>query len=63
MQKNSKGGVLPRGLNLSANDDFLLAVNQNSDNGTLYRRDAQTGLLTACQKDLETPEGVCVLFH
>ncbi|MGO3537531.1 MAG: lactonase family protein [Latilactobacillus curvatus] len=63
IQQMSTDGEFPRDFNLSANDDFLLAVNQNSDNGTLYRRDAQTGLLAACQKDLETPEGVCVLFH
>ncbi|QFP79984.1 lactonase family protein [Latilactobacillus graminis] len=63
IQQMSTDGEFPRDFNLSADDSFLLAVNQNSDNGTLYRRDAVTGLLSACQKGLSTPEGVCVLFH
>ncbi|WP_436667479.1 lactonase family protein [Latilactobacillus sakei] len=63
IQQMSTDGEFPRDFNLSANDQFLFAVNQNSDNGTLYHRDTQTGLLTPCQKGLETPEGVCVLFR
>ncbi|MCP8857118.1 lactonase family protein [Latilactobacillus fuchuensis] len=63
IQHISTEGDFPRDFNLNADQSLLLAVNQNSDNGTLYQRDAQTGLLTLCEKDLSTPEGVCVLFQ
>lgn len=63
IQQISTEGDFPRDFNLNATQTHLFAVNQNSDNGTLYQRDAQTGLLTLCQKALETPEGVCVLFQ
>lgn len=63
IQQMSTDGEFPRDFNLTPDDAFVFAVNQNSDNGTLYQRDAQTGLLTACQKALSTPEAVCVLFE
>ncbi|WP_461226915.1 lactonase family protein [Lacticaseibacillus suihuaensis] len=55
-------GDFPRDFALDLTESYVLAVNQKSDNGTLYRRDAATGLLTEIQKDIKTPEAVNVLF-
>ena len=53
--------VSSRDFNLSANDQFLFAVNQNSDNGTLYHRDAQTGLLTLVKRIRDPRKCLCVI--
>jgi len=47
---------------LNPSNEFLVAANQNTDNVTVYRRDAETGELTLSQKDYEIPESVRVLF-
>jgi len=39
-----------------------VATNQNSDNATLYTRDAENGCLTPVQKNIFVPEGTRVLF-
>ncbi|WP_179394332.1 beta-propeller fold lactonase family protein [Lacticaseibacillus absianus] len=62
IQQLSTEGEFPRDFNLDLTETYLLAVNQNTDNGTLYRRDPQTGLLTESQKDIVTPEAVNVVF-
>lgn len=61
VQRISTEGDFPRDFNLSDDESFVICVNQNSDNGTLYTRDAQTGKLTMVQKDVHVPEGVSVL--
>ncbi|MGL5688159.1 MAG: lactonase family protein, partial [Weissella cibaria] len=58
----STEGDFPRDFALSPDDAFLVAANQNTDNVTVYRRDAVTGELTLSQKDFEIPESVRVLF-
>lgn len=60
IQSISTEGDFPRDFNLSADESFLLASNQNSDNLTLYKRNATTGKLTLLQKDVYCPEPVCV---
>lgn len=60
IQSISTEGDFPRDFNLSSDESFLLASNQNSDNLTLYKRDAETGKLTLLQKDVTCPEPVCV---
>ncbi|KRL25848.1 carboxy-cis,cis-muconate cyclase [Limosilactobacillus frumenti DSM 13145] len=60
IQSISTEGDFPRDFNLSADESYLLASNQNSDNLTLYKRDAETGKLTMLQKDVHCPEPVCV---
>jgi len=62
IQQLSTEGDFPRDFNLDLTQTTVLAVNQNSNNGTLYARDPQTGLLTLLQKDIVTPEAVNVLF-
>ncbi len=60
IQSISTEGDFPRDFNLSRDESFLLASNQNSDNLTLYKRDATTGKLTLLQKNVACPEPVCV---
>ena len=60
IQSISTEGDFPRDFNLSSDESYLLASNQNTDNLTLYRRDAETGKLTLLQKDVACPEPVCV---
>ena len=61
IQSISTEGDFPRDFNLSKDEHFLLASNQNSDNLTLYKRDAESGKLTLRQKDVACPEPVCVM--
>jgi 6-phosphogluconolactonase len=61
IQSISTEGDFPRDFNLSKDEHFLLASNQNSDNLTLYKRDAESGKLTLLQKDVACPEPVCVM--
>lgn len=60
IQSISTEGDFPRDFNLSDDESYLLASNQNTDNLTLYRRDAATGKLALLQKDVACPEPVCV---
>lgn len=55
-------GDFPRDFSLNPSEEFLVCAHQNSDNLTLYQRDAQTGKLTLLQKDVFAPEAVCVKF-
>ncbi|MDO4903346.1 MAG: lactonase family protein [Limosilactobacillus sp.] len=60
IQSISTEGDFPRDFNLSSDESYLVASNQNTDNLTLYKRDAETGKLTMVQKDVKCPEPVCV---
>lgn len=60
VQSISTESDFPRDFELSHDDAYLVGSNQNSDNLTLYKRDAQSGLLTLLQKDVACPEPVCV---
>lgn len=62
IQLISTEGDFPRDFALSPSNDYLIAANQNTDNVTIYSRDAQSGKLTLKEKDLFLPEGVCVKF-
>jgi 6-phosphogluconolactonase len=55
-------GDFPRDFAIDPSGNYLLAVNQNSDNGTLYRRDPVNGELLPVAINIPTPEAVCVLF-
>lgn len=61
IQNISTEGDFPRDFNWTHDEKFVIVVNQNSDNASLYTRDAQSGQLTLVQKDFMVPEGVCVL--
>ena len=60
IQSISTEGDFPRDFELSSDERFLVASNQNSDNLTLFTRNADTGLLTMVQKDIASLEPVCV---
>lgn len=53
-------GKIPRDFNLDSTEQFVVVAHQDSDNLTLFERDAQTGLLSLLQKDIYAPECVCV---
>lgn len=55
-------GRSPRGFNLSSDDNFLIAVHQDSDNATVFKRDPKSGLLTEISHDFKVPEAVCLVF-
>lgn len=62
IQNISTEGDFPRDFALNSTNEVLVCANQNSDNLTLFTRDAQTGKLTLLQKDIYAPECVCVYF-
>ncbi|WP_203623251.1 MULTISPECIES: lactonase family protein [unclassified Lacticaseibacillus] len=62
VQQISTEGDFPRDANLDLTENYLLAVNQNTSNATLYSRDSGSGKLTAVQKDIVAPESVNVVF-
>lgn len=53
-------GKTPRDFNLDPSEKFAVVGHQDSDNLTLFERDADTGMLKLLQKDVEGPEVVCV---
>lgn len=55
-------GKIPRDFAIDPSENFLVVANQDSDNLTLFARNAQNGTLTLLQKDVYAPECVCVLF-
>lgn len=62
IQQIPSEGDFPRDAALDLSENFLLAVNQNTSNGTLYKRDSDSGKLTLVQKDIVAPESVNVVF-
>lgn len=60
IQAISTEGDFPRDFAFDATENFIVCANQETDNLTLFERNATTGLLTLIQKDFPCPEGVCV---
>ena len=58
----SSGGAHPRNFNLSPDGSWLLCANRDTNNVTVFKVDATTGLLTATGHSAPVPQGVCVLF-
>lgn len=63
VQSISVEGSFPRDFSLDPSENFVVCVNQNTDNATLFSRLKETGKLTLLEKDVAVPEGVCVLFN
>jgi 6-phosphogluconolactonase len=55
-------GQTPRGFSLDPTDAWLLAANQDSDTIVTFRRDRDTGTLTATGAVTATPSPIAVLF-
>lgn len=60
IQSVPTAGDFPRDFELSQDENFLVASNQNTDNLTLYARDLESGELTLLQEGIACPEPVCV---
>ena len=56
-------GLNPRDFILSPDQEYLIAVHQDSDNATVFKRDKANGRLTELSHDFYVPEAVCVLFN
>lgn len=61
VQRVSTFGEFPRDFNWDAEEKYVVAANQNSNNATLYQRQSD-GTLTPLEKDITVPEGTRVLF-
>lgn len=55
-------GKNPRDFDLTPDQNHLIAVHQDSDNATVFKRNNETGRLTELSHDFVVPEGVCVAF-
>lgn len=62
IQLISTEGDFPRDFALDPSQAWVVAANQNTDNVSVYRRDAETGLLELVHKDIAVPETVRVEF-
>ncbi|MCC5895928.1 MAG: lactonase family protein [Alkalibacterium sp.] len=58
----STEGEVPRDFNLDPTEAFVVVGHQDSDNLTLFERNASDGSLTLLQKDVYAPEVICVKF-
>lgn len=56
-------GIHPRHFNITPNGRYLLCCCRDSDKIQVFRRDAQTGLLTDIHRDIPVSKVVCVQFH
>lgn len=55
-------GQTPRDFNLDPSEKFVVVGHQDSDNLSLFERNAEDGSLTLLQKDVHAPEVICVQF-
>ena len=55
-------GQNPRDFNITPDQNHIIAVHQDSDNATIFKRDAESGKLTEISHDFYVPEAVCVTF-
>lgn len=56
-------GKTPRDFILSPDNRFLIVAHQDTDNVSVFTRDAETGKLTNLSSDFIVPEAVCVTFN
>ena len=56
-------GHNPRDFDLSPDQEFLIAVHQDSDNATVFKRNPETGRLAELSNEFHVPEAVCISFH
>ncbi len=62
IQRVSTFGEFPRDFNWDEEEAYVVAANQNTNNATLYARNAADGSLTPLVKNIQVPEGTHVLF-
>ena len=47
---------------LTPDQEFVIAVHQDSDNTTVFKRNTETGRLAELSNDFHIPEAVCISF-
>lgn len=62
-QRISSKGDHPRDIQLSSDDAFLFVANRFTDNVVVFERDASQGTLTACDTQINAPEGVSIVLE
>ena len=55
-------GKNPRDFDLSPDQEFLIAVHQDSDNATVFKRNPETGRLAELSNEFQVREAVCISF-
>ena len=55
-------GKNPRDFDLTPDQEFLIAVHQDSDNATVFKRNSETGRLAELSNEFQVPEAVCIRF-
>ncbi|MEZ7640020.1 lactonase family protein [Streptococcus sp. 27098_8_109] len=55
-------GQTPRDFDLTPDQEFVIAVHQDSDNATVFKRNPETGRLAELSNDFHVPEAVCISF-
>lgn len=60
--KSTYGGNVPRHIALDPTEKWLLVANQGSDNITVLRRDAKTGLIAKTGKEFAISKPQCLVF-
>ena len=55
-------GKNPRDFDLTPDQEFLIAVHQDSDNATVFKRNPETGRLAELSNEFQVPEAVCIRF-
>lgn len=58
----SSEGEHPRDFALSPDEAYLVVANRDTNNLSLFARDASNGKLSLLEKNVHAPEAVCVLF-
>ncbi|MBL7699725.1 MAG: lactonase family protein [Chitinophagaceae bacterium] len=59
----SSGGDAPRDFTVDPTDKFILSANGDSDNITIFKRNAQTGVPEETGKKISIIQPVCLLFY
>ncbi|MQS75861.1 lactonase family protein [Companilactobacillus halodurans] len=62
LNTTSANGNGPRDFELDPSENYLVVANQDSDNISIFKRNAQKGNLTDLKKNISIPECVCVHF-
>ena len=62
IEYTSTEGQTPRDFNLDPSERFVVVGHQDSDNLSLFERNASDGTLSLLQKDVYAPEVICVKF-
>ncbi|KAF2068721.1 hypothetical protein CYY_009960 [Polysphondylium violaceum] len=56
-------GKHPRDFNIDPSGAYLIVANMQTNNLTLFSRDANSGKLRLLQKDFKAPEAVCIVYQ